>query len=158
MNKGFSLLIVGLLVGAILSVLIIFYTSPSIILKENQSKYSFEKSLSLLEEEITKGGWSIPVKHDLQASLLKNGKEKVNKVVILELCNPDLAEKILKTDDERVVSNMMPCRISLYEKSDGNTYYSRMNAGLLAKPMGKVSRRQMKIASRDMEKFLEVLK
>ncbi|MGC9342136.1 MAG: DUF302 domain-containing protein [Bacteroidales bacterium] len=158
MNKNFSFLIIGLILGAVLAVIIVFYASPAIILKEDQSKYSFEESLALLEAEIAESGWKIPVKHDLQATLIKNGKDEVNKVTVLELCNPDLAEKILKTDDERVVSNMMPCRIALYEKSDGNTYYSRMNSGLLAKPMGKVSRKQMKIASNDIEDFLEVLK
>jgi len=158
MKKGLGLLIIGLLVGVTGTALAIFYSSPGIILNEEQSKYSFEESLEILEAEVTEGGWKIPVKHDLQAILLKNGKEKVNKVVVLEICNPDLAEKILLTDDERIVSNMMPCRISLYEKSDGKTYFSTMNSGLLAKPMGKVAREQMKIASNDMERFLEVLK
>jgi uncharacterized protein (DUF302 family) len=158
MKKGLGLLILGLLAGVAGTALVIFYSSPGIILNEEQSKYSFEESLEKLEAEVIEGGWKIPVKHDLQATLLKNGKEKVNKVVVLEICNPDLAEKILLTDDQRIVSNMMPCRISLYEKSDGITYFSTMNSGLLAKPMGKVAREQMKIASSDMERFLEVLK
>ena len=157
MKKSTINVLTGLVLGAALAIVIIFLTSPGIILKEDQSKYSFEESLTKLEQEIENSGWKIPVQHDLQATLLKHGKQKVNKVVILEICNPDLAEKILLTDDERIVSNLMPCRIALYEKSNGNTYFSRMNSGLLAMPMGKVTREQMKIASQDMEEFLKVL-
>jgi len=152
-----TLLITGLIVGIVLTAIIIFFISPGLMMKENKSNYDFETSAARLEAEITKHGWKIPATHDLQATLLKHGKEKVNKVVIFEICNPDLAEKILKTDDERIVSNLMPCRIALYEKSDGNTYFSRMNSGLLAKPMGKVTRKQMKIAAEDVEKFLAAL-
>lgn len=158
MKKEFSFLIGGILIGAIVAATILFYSSPGLILKEGVSKYAFEESLEKLQAEVTAGGWKIPTKHDLQATLLKNGKEEVNKVVVMEICNPDLAEKILKTDNERIVANMMPCRIAVYEKSDGKTYYSIMNSALLAKPMGKVAREQMKLASKDMEKFLEAIK
>jgi uncharacterized protein (DUF302 family) len=128
-------------------------------LKENSSKFNFEQSVEALEKAILESGtWRIPAKHDLQATLIKNGKDKVNNVIVFEICSPDLAEKILKTDDERVVSNMMPCRIAVYDKTDGKTYYSRMNSGLLAKPMGKITREQMKIAADDVERFLEVLR
>ena len=157
MNKTMAYLFMGLFSGIIITILVIFKISPGIILKEGTSSYNFEQSLTLLDKEIEGSGWKIPAKHDLQQTLLKHGKEKVNKVVIYEICNPDLAEKILKTDDERVVSNLMPCRIAVYEKSDGKTYFSRMNSGLLSRPMGKITRQQMKIAASEVEKFLSVL-
>lgn len=150
MNK----FVFGLILGVIFTAVVVFFLSPGIILKEDQSKYGFEESLARLETTIKEGGWSVVTLHNLQASMLKNGKDSVNSVVVIEMCNPDLAEKILKTDDERIVTNMMPCRIALYEKSDGVTYFSRMNMGLLAKPLGKVAREQMRIAAGDMEKFL----
>ncbi len=31
---------------------------------------------------------------------------------------------------------MMPCRVSIYTKSDGKTYIGRMNSGLVAKTFG----------------------
>lgn len=159
MNKTMIYFLTGLIVGGLIVIYLLYKLSPGMILKEDPSKYGFEQSIEMLEKVVQESGtWKIPAKHDLQATLLKNGKEEVNKVIVFEICNPDLAEKILKTDDERVVSNMMPCRIAVYEKSDGKTYFSRMNSGLLAKPMGVVTRKQMKIAADDVEKFLEVLK
>lgn len=158
MKKTMSFFIIGLIIGGLLTGYFLFRLSPGIILKENQSKYGFEESIEKLELAIEESGWKMPAKHDLQATLLKHGKSKVNNVIVLEICNPDLAEKILLTDDERIVSNMMPCRIAVYEKNDGKVYFSRMNAELLSKPMGKVTRVEMKRAARDTEKILEVLK
>ncbi len=60
----------------------------------------------------------------------------------------------MKTDDERIVSNMVPCRVAFYEKEDGKVYFSRMNSGLLSKPMGTVTRTRMKIAFEETEEFL----
>jgi len=41
-------------------------------------------------------------------------------------------------DDARLVSAMMPCTISVYEKDDGNIYVAHMNAGLMGKVFGGV--------------------
>lgn len=152
-----SFFILGLILGGILSAYILFRLSPGILLKENQSKYNFEESIMKLEEIILAKEWKISTKHDLRATLIKLGKSEVNNVMILEFCNPDLSEKILLTDDERIVSNLMPCRIAVYEKNDGHVYYSRMNSGLLSKALGKVSKEQMAIAAKDTEVFLQVL-
>jgi uncharacterized protein (DUF302 family) len=157
MKNSVKFLLGGLILGGILAVVLVFFMSPGLMLKEKQSNYNFEDSMTRLEETVLSNGWTIPAKHDLRKSLLKHGKSEVNNIIVYELCNPDLAEKILLTDNERVVSNFMPCRISLYEKSDGKVYYSMMNAGLLSKPMGKVAREQMKIAAKDMDRFVKVL-
>jgi uncharacterized protein (DUF302 family) len=39
---------------------------------------------------------------------------------------------MLELNDERIISVMMPCRISVYEKDDGLAYISLINAGALA--------------------------
>jgi uncharacterized protein (DUF302 family) len=155
MNNSMFFLIIGIIIGAILSAFIIFRMSPNIILKETESKYNFKETLSRFTAAVEEGGWKIPVTHDLQATLLKHGKEDVNSVSVVEICNPDLSEKILKTDDEKIVSNMMPCRVAIYQKADGKVYVSRMNSGLLAKAMGKVTKREMAIAYKETETFLE---
>lgn len=135
----------------------LYKSSPELFLKENQSKYDFEESIAILEEKIEEEGWKIPKKHDLQATMIKFGKKDIQKVTVIELCNPNLAAEILANDDAKIVSNMMPCRIALYQKSDGKTYYSRMNSALLAKAMGGIIQEQMTVANDDMEDFLELI-
>ncbi len=41
------------------------------------------------------------------------------------------------------VSLMMPCTISIYEKSDGQTYVATMNAGLMGRLFGGTVARVM---------------
>ena len=124
------------------------------MLKENKSKHDFQTTMAEIEKSVEGYGWKIPHVNDLQATLHKFGKE-VRQVKVYEICQPDHAYKILSQDDERIVSNLMPCRVAVYEKSDGSVYISRMNAGLMAKPMGKLIRTTMSDAARETEMILE---
>lgn len=94
---------------------------------EHQCKNTFATTLSAIEEAAPQAGWKILAQHDLQATLHNKGIE-VLPATIVELCKPVYSAQVLTTDDERIYSAMMPCRLSLYEKSDGKTYCSRMNA------------------------------
>lgn len=147
-------LIIGIISGAVIALLVVFYISPSIMLKENKSKHDFQTTMEELEKSVESVGWKIPHVNDLQATMNKFGKD-VRQVKVYEICQPDHAFKILSQDDERIVSNMMPCRVAVYEKSDGSVYVSRMNAGLMAKPMGKLIRTTMSDAARETEIILE---
>ncbi len=51
----------------------------------------------------------------------------------------------------------MPCRISVYEKSNGKTYISRMNSGILAKSFGGTVEEVMTEASKEVEEILSLL-
>jgi len=100
--------------------------NPTVLL-ESQSRFSFTETNEILSKTILENGWKITITHDLQETMKKNGKE-VLPVKVIEICNPGLAFQILSKDELRNASPMLPCRISVYEKSDGHTYLSRMNA------------------------------
>jgi len=102
---------------------------------ESESKYNFTETVEKLTAEIEKNTWKLSVVHDLQETLKKNGSE-VLPIKVFALCHPKYSSKILSRDEERIVSTLMPCRISVYEKSNGKTYISRMNTGVLAKTFG----------------------
>ena len=63
--------------------------------------------------------------------------------------------EILKLDDERIVTPMMPCRIAIYEKSNGKTYVTRMDSELMARPFGGVINDVMQKAAVEMEAVVE---
>ncbi len=88
--------------------------------------------------------------------MAKFGKT-VKPVKVFELCHPDHAEKILKKGDERIVTSLMPCRVSIYEKNNGKVYVSRMNSGLMAKPMGGIIDEVMSAASKENEEILKAI-
>lgn len=123
---------------------------------ESESKYNFDESVKLLTETITSNGWKISVVHDLQESMKKAQKE-VLPVKVFEVCNPKHSYRLLSKDDERIYSSLMPCRISVYEKSDGKVYISRMNSLILSKQIGGLVEEVMNDATNETETFLKVV-
>ena len=143
-------IIIGVLAGLVLGGLIIYLSMPKLMFKETESSLGFEATLSKVEEAIEAKGWKTPAVHDLQATLKKFNHD-VAGVKVFEICLPDLSYQILKESDERIASSMMPCRISVYEKADGSVWISRMNSGVVAKPMSKIIRETMSTAAADVE-------
>lgn len=124
---------------------------------EVQSRFSFDETISKLTETIEKDKWKVLITHDLQQSLHKNGYEVLS-VKVIELCNPHHSSKILSRDAERIYSNLMPCRISVYDKSDGKTYVSLMNSGMLASQIGGVVEEVMSSAFEESMGFVNAVK
>ena len=98
------------------------------IVLEHQSRFGFDKTVEMLIADAEKREWKVPAVHDLQQSLAKSGKT-VKPVKVIEICKPEYSGQMLELNDERIISVMMPCRISVYEKEDGLTYVSLINAG-----------------------------
>jgi len=116
------------------------------IVIEQKSRFGFEKTVKMLIADAEKREWKVPFVHDLQQSLAKSGKT-VNPVTVIEICKPQYSGQMLELNDERIISVMMPCRISVYEKNDGLTYVSLINAGELASGLPANIARVMKEAS-----------
>lgn len=104
---------------------------------ERESKLNFTETVEALTKALPTDGWKISVVHDLQDALKKNGKD-VLPVKVFEVCNPQYSGKILEADNFRAVSLMMPCRVSVYEKSNGKTYIAVMNSKPMAKSIGGI--------------------
>jgi len=120
---------------------------------ESKSRYRFEETVNKLSEMIPESEWKVIYVHDLQETMRKNGKE-ISPVKVIELCKPAYAYRLLSDDDLRIYSNMMPCRISVYEKADGNTYVSRMNSAMLASQIGGVVQEVMSGSYREAEEII----
>ena len=143
-------IIIGVVSGILVGLLLLFLTAPKLMFREDQSTMDFDTTVAELEKAIEEKGWKTPAIHDLQATLHKFGKN-VENVKVLEICNPDHSFEILSRDEEKTVSSMMPCRISVYEKEDGSVWISRMNSGIIAKPMSRIVRKTMTAAANDVE-------
>lgn len=93
---------------------------------EKVSLFGFNETVELLITAATDREWGNPATHDLQNSLAKAGKT-VRPVKVIEVCKPAYSGAMLEKSDERIVSVMMPCRISVYEKIDGKIYVATVN-------------------------------
>jgi len=98
---------------------------------ELASRFDFEKTIDKVVSEAERREWKVPAVHDLQQSLAKSGKT-VKPVKVIEICKPVYSGQMLELNHERIMSVMMPCRISVYEKDDGKTYIALLNGGELA--------------------------
>lgn len=126
------------------------------IFLESQSRYDFDETVEKIAQEFQNRSWSLSFTHDLQQTLRKHGKE-VLPVKVLALCHPKHSGQILDKDYERIISSMMPCRVSVYEKSDGKTYVSRINASIMADSMGGLIKSVMTNSSDEVEDILSCL-
>lgn len=123
---------------------------------ENTSKYDFTETAQRLNDAVLAGGWTLLAIHDLKETLHNKGFE-VLPVRVFEVCKGSLSVKMLERDKERLFSSLMPCRVSVYETSQGVTKISRLNAAIMAKEYGGIVEEVMGAAFEQMEMILEPL-
>jgi uncharacterized protein (DUF302 family) len=100
--------------------------STNQIIIEQVSPFDVETTVEKIVAAAALKDWQNPAVHNLQQSLAKAGKE-VRPIQVIEICKPEYSGKMLERNDERIVSVMMPCRISVYQKDDGKTYVATLN-------------------------------
>lgn len=116
------------------------------LITEKVSPFGFDKTVEAITAEAEKREWNVPAVHNLQQSLAKSGKH-VKPVKVIEICKPQYSGKMLELNDERIVSVLMPCRISVYEKEDKKTYVALINTEALSAGLPENIAHTMKKAS-----------
>jgi len=123
---------------------------------EKQSRFDFDRTVELLISEAERREWKVPAVHDLQQSLAKSGKT-VNPVKVIEICKPKYSGQMLELNHERIMSVMMPCRISVYTKEDGKTYTALLNGAEIAADQPVKIAEVMRAASDETFEIIEVV-
>jgi uncharacterized protein (DUF302 family) len=108
---------------------------PQMII-EVASPYGFEETDQRIAEGVATEGWKVPKLYDWQA-IAKAGGHDPGPFKMYDLCKAPLAAQILKHEDLRFVSTLMPCSTAVYTKSDGRTYIAYLNVDLLAQMFGE---------------------
>jgi len=121
---------------------------------ETLSPFDFPSTVDKLSKEIENKSWKISNVYDLQKTLNQHGKD-VLPVKVFSLCHPNHSSRILEKDSERIISSMMPCRVSIYEKADGKTYISRMNSSMIASGFGGIAEQVMTESANEVEEIIE---
>lgn len=120
---------------------------------KSESIHNLNSTVEIIEKSLLESNWKIMHTHNLHHSLKNHGFD-VLPVVVMEVCRPDYSVKMLSLDEERLFSSLMPCRISVYETSDGKTWISRMNSGEIAREAGGITEEVMTIAFNEIEKIV----
>ena len=108
----------------------------SAMVEERSSPHNMEETIKIITDRAKQKGWSISEPKKLDQTIRKHGGATVLPVSLLELCEPRHAGSLLANDDDRWVSVMMPCTISVYEKSDGKVYVANIKAKNMGSMMG----------------------
>ncbi len=128
--------ILGFIIGVLTAAVLGWFSMPSMMLKEYQSPYDINKTVQTISKNAKDNHWVVAGIGKLHKSIKKHGGFDLTPVYLVNLCNASHAFNILKKDENKVISTMMPCTISVYEKADGKTYIGTMNAELLGKMFG----------------------
>ncbi len=128
--------IFGFVVGIALVSAVGWTAMPGMMLKEAASPYGLEETVNKIKENAQAHGWVVAGVKKLHKSVKKHGGPDILPVMLIELCEPNHASNILTNDSDRMISVMMPCTISVYNKADGKTYIGYMNAGLMGQMLG----------------------
>lgn len=116
-----------------------------------------DQTVDMLVSTAIQRGWSHLATHDLQHSLEKSGK-KVKPVKVIEICKPDYSGNMLEKNDERIMSVLMPCRVSVYMKDDGKVYVTLLNTAMLAAELpDSIAKAMIEAAGESFEIAQEVL-
>jgi uncharacterized protein (DUF302 family) len=124
------------------------------VILESESCFGFDETIAKIEKKADSRGWKIPTVHDLQETLRKNQID-VLEVKVIELCKPEFSGALMKEDESKFASALMPCRISVYRKADGKTYVSRINSAMLSMFMKGTIGKVMGMAGSEMEIIMD---
>jgi uncharacterized protein (DUF302 family) len=136
--KTFGNIIVGMVIGILIVCVAGWIMMPKMMLKEYESPFSVEETVERIKSNALAEGWVVSSVTPLHQSVKKHSGYDLPPVMLVNLCEADHAHKILDNDDTKIVSVMMPCTISVYQKTDGKVFVGAMNAGLMGKMFGGV--------------------
>jgi uncharacterized protein (DUF302 family) len=152
--KKIGYVLSGFLAGVMFVVLIAAGVSGSKVFEVNESKLGFNETIEKIEELSKAEGWNISHMYNLQATMQKHNMQ-VEPVLVMSLCKPSLAIKILGSDNERPASPMMPCRVAVYQTKDGKVMVSRMNVKFMSGMLSGVTKEAMVDAGDQIEGLLK---
>lgn len=127
-------LILGFVLGILFTAVVIYSSAADFMITEYKCNSNFNSADSALKVNIIKQkDWGIKKVYNYDKTLKQVGKEDVKRMKIYSVCNPYYSADILDVDEFKEVSAIMPLRIAVYEKHDGEVYISLMNISLMRK-------------------------
>ncbi|WP_290638089.1 DUF302 domain-containing protein [Aquisalimonas sp.] len=122
--------------------------------KVTPSPMSFPDTVEAFEAQAKEAGWSVLNKNYMSGVLSERGFT-LDPVVIIDVCSGEYSARILEEDEFRPVSAFMPCRVSIYQDSQGDVFISRMNVSAFLPMMPDEVAEVMELSSNEVEAIIE---
>lgn len=150
--------LIGFIVGILLVIVVAFNFAGSFMLSEYESPFSVEETAARVQaniQSLSHRGWTLSALRNPSRAVAFSGKN-VLPVLLVEACSTDYSGPILKDDESRILSILMPCTITVFKKDNGKTYIGIMNSGLMGKMFGSKVAAIMAEVAKDQQKFIEM--
>ncbi|MBC8270344.1 MAG: DUF302 domain-containing protein [Nitrospinaceae bacterium] len=148
MLKAISSFFAGVIVVAVLA----WQFGGGLMVQEYPSPFGLQETVARIQHNIKDAGWSLSGLRSPSNSIRKMGANVPN-VLLIETCKPDYSKPIIKDDKTRILSILMPCTITVYEKGDG-VYIGLLNSGLMGRLFGPMVTEVMGKVAADQKKFI----
>jgi len=146
----------GFFAGIIVAALLVYNFMGSLMFREVPSPFGEEETVARIQQNIqnTGNGWALSGLRNPGKAVEADGGNTLP-VLLIEACSTKYSGPILKDDSVRFLSNLMPCKISVYKKNDGKTYIGMMNAGFMGRMFGSMVGETMSHVAADQAKFIK---
>ena len=145
------------ILGALIMGIFVFKSAPTMMVHELKSPYGVDETIKIISENSVKQGWKVKKVSDMQKSIKKSLGKDILPTKVMKLGQAKYAYDLISKDDTRFVAAMMPHSVAVYEKSDGSTYISSFNMGLMGKIFGGETERVMGQVQADDDVILKFL-
>jgi uncharacterized protein (DUF302 family) len=148
-------LIGGFVGGVAIAAALVWSMAGNLIFKEVPSPYGVEETAARIQQNIQAAGnkWELVGLRNPGKAVEQDGGNTLP-VLLVEACSTRYSGPILKNDAIRFLSILMPCKISVYKKSDGKVYIGLMNAELIGSFFGSEVGELMGQVAADQAKFV----
>jgi uncharacterized protein (DUF302 family) len=132
MARKVAIFIAGLVVGVLLMGVLVYMALPRMMLRVHRSALDFDSTVTSIENAAESHEWKVPKIYDIQGSIVSAGHADMTRLKVISLCHPHHAYTLLSRDENKFVAGIMPCRVAVYEATDGIVYISELDMGRLA--------------------------
>jgi uncharacterized protein (DUF302 family) len=146
----------GFFAGMIVAALLVYNYMGSLMFREVPSPFGEEETVARIQQNIqnTGNGWALSGLRNPGKAVEADGGNTLP-VLLIEACSTRYSGPILKDDSVRFLSNLMPCKISVYKKNDGKTYIGMMNAAFMGRMFGSMVGETMSHVAADQARFIQ---
>ena len=102
------------------------------MMSEHKSRLGYKETITALQEAAKKRGWEVGPAVNMQEAMQKAGQKDAKPFTMLSMCKKDLAENLLKAQMANKAMPFAPCRISVFEGTDGKIYITKPNTEMMA--------------------------
>ncbi len=125
----------GAVAGIVVVAALAWFAMPGLMLRGGATLYGVDETVECIRRNAVDQGWMVSRVRRLDESIRRHGGDDLQPVCLINVCQADHAHRILDESDQRIISVMMPCTISVYEKG-GETCIGTMNGGLMGRMFG----------------------